>query len=151
MVRGAWERYLEPEKESELPLKEGPQVSTRPPPCNHSAFVDNSSVHQTNGGQEENAEFSNENIMVDRWTGDGRQNGGACVFSASAPGEDVPQNGNRAAVFRVCAQCNAGGEPLFPIPGTNLLVHQECRRFWAKANNGLPPGLDRTPALGPIG
>jgi Protein of unknown function (DUF3631) len=89
----AWDRYLEPEKESETPLKEGPQVSTRPSPCNHYAFDDNSSVHQRPGGQEENAELSSKSNAVDRWTGKGGQNGSARVFSASTPREDAPQNG----------------------------------------------------------
>jgi Protein of unknown function (DUF3631) len=51
--------------------------------------------------------------------------------------------GNRGE--RICAQCNAGGEPLYQVPGLDLWLHAECRRFWAKANNGLPPNLDRTP------
>jgi hypothetical protein len=54
---------------------------------------------------------------------------------------DVRGNGGE----RICAQCKARGEPLFPIDGTGLWLHKECRRFWAKANSGIPPSLDRTP------
>jgi hypothetical protein len=71
---------------------------------------------------------------------------------------------------RICAQCNAHGEPLYELEGTDLWLHRECRRFWLKAHpeyraNGSDPGpipilLDRTiiqvppgrpPALGPVG
>jgi putative DNA primase/helicase len=77
-----WDRYLETEKESEHPLKEGAQVSTCPPLCNHSVFDDNSSVHKQSGGQEENAEFCNENNAVDTWTGNGAPRGGERSFSS---------------------------------------------------------------------
>jgi hypothetical protein len=46
---------------------------------------------------------------------------------------------------RICAQCNAGGEPLHELEGTDLWLHRECRRFWLKAHpeyraNGSDPG-----------
>jgi hypothetical protein len=67
---------------------------------------------------------------------------------------DAPGSKELAEPPRICAQCNAGGEPLYPVPGTDLWLHPECRRFWAKANSGIPASVDRTPnppALGPEG
>jgi hypothetical protein len=75
--------------------------------------------------------------------------------------------GIRGNTPRTCAQCNAGGEPLYELEGTDLWLHLECRRFWLKAHpeyraNGSDPGPlpvflnrtvngDRQPALGPVG
>jgi hypothetical protein len=59
---------------------------------------------------------------------------------------------------RICAQCNAGGEPLLELDG--VLLHPECRRFWAGRDGlGIPEFLERTrevppdrrPGLGPPG
>lgn len=69
---------------------------------------------------------------------------------------DVRSNGEG----KICAQCNAGGEPLLPVDG--VWLHPECRRFWGKpdpwSNLDIPLSLDRRPvppdrrpALGPAG
>jgi hypothetical protein len=81
--------------------------------------------------------------------------------AGGADGADVPANG-RGGAGQKCAQCNAGGEPLEPVAGTDPLVelHPECRRFWFKDHpeaDGIPQSLrrsvppDRRPVLGPPG
>jgi Protein of unknown function (DUF3631) len=81
----------------------------------------------------------------------------------STPGADVADvadvrgNGGEED-SRICAQCNAGGEPLLELDG--VLLHPECRRFWAgrdglgiseflERTREVPP--DRRPGLGPPG
>jgi Protein of unknown function (DUF3631) len=72
-----------------------------------------------------------------------------------APLADIADvRGIREDTPRTCAQCNAGGEPLHRLEGSDLWLHLECRRFWLKAHpeyraNGSDPGpipilLDRT-------
>jgi uncharacterized protein DUF3631 len=92
-----WDRYLKNEEENTDTPTEGVQMSTRPLLCNHSAFDGTSSVHQTNGGQEENTEFCNENNAVDGWTGKAASRGGERSFS-SVPddGLDIPDFLRRA-------------------------------------------------------
>jgi hypothetical protein len=73
---------------------------------------------------------------------------------------------NRGDNARTCVQCNADGEPLYELEGTDAWLHLECRRFWLEAHpeyraNGSDPGPlpvflnrvngDRQPALGPVG
>jgi hypothetical protein len=57
---------------------------------------------------------------------------------------------------RICAQCNAGGEPLARVDGVDppVWLHPECRRFWFKDHpeaDGIPQIMRRAPALGPEG
>jgi Protein of unknown function (DUF3631) len=130
----AWARLLPEERTSPQDSVQDPPdsndlPSTRPPPCNQSAFTESSSVHGDSVDGKENAKFPNENNVVDGWTDKGAKNGGA--------GEGI------------CAQCNAGGEPLLRVNGAWL--HPECKRVWL--NGGIPPPLDRRlnpPALGPV-
>ena len=71
---------------------------------------------------------------------------------------DVRGNGG-AEDTQICAQCNAGGDPLLEVNG--VLLHPECQRFWAGRDGlGIPAFLerplepvppDRRPALGPEG
>jgi putative DNA primase/helicase len=95
--REAWERYLENERENARPQKQASQVSTRLPPCNHYGFDENSSVHQKNGGREQNAEFTSESNVVDGWTGEEAKNGGARVFSASTAPDEAVNNGSEGS------------------------------------------------------
>jgi Protein of unknown function (DUF3631) len=87
----AWERYLEPEKESEHPPKEAPQTYSRTVACNHSAFDDFSPVQPKSAVQEENAEKFNENNALYGCTGNGAPGGGERdVSPAPDDGLDIP-------------------------------------------------------------
>jgi putative DNA primase/helicase len=128
----AWGRYLETEKESEGPLKEGAQTCTRALPCNHYDFDDNSSVHQTNGAREENAEYSNENNAVHGCTGNGASRGGERSFSP------VPDNAlDLPASCRRCAHCGKNGTippSEIALPDRTVWLHRECEAAWMEKN-----------------
>ncbi len=81
-------------------------------------------------------------------------------------GEGKGKGRNPPSAARICAQCNAGGEPLYPVSGTDLWLHAECRWFWIKDHPeptssrdcGAVPDIlcrevpaDRRPSLGPLG
>ena len=120
-----WRRYLPPEKAEEaaggsdsdnLPF-------SRSPPCNDYAFAEKTAVHQNDGEREKIWHFSSEINAVNGRTG---------KTSKIAP--SVPE----AVDHRVCAQCNAGGEPLAQVEGVAppVYLHPECRRFWLKDHPG---------------
>jgi uncharacterized protein DUF3631 len=151
----AWDAYC-PIK---TPFPPGEAISKRRTVemCERSAEV---AVFQTVGEASSDAseprKLSDSHAGFDASTLQNGGNGSRLRFGRGAP--------------RICAQCNAGGEPLYELEGTDLWLHRECRRFWLKAHpeyraNGSDPGpvpifLDRTvdgvppdrrPALGPVG
>jgi hypothetical protein len=108
------------------------------------------SVGEVSSDASENGKLSHSHAGFDAST---LQNGG-----------NESKHGFDQGAPRICAQCNAGGEPVYELEGTDLWLHRECRRFWLKSHpeyraNGSDPGpvpifLDRTvrrPALGPVG
>jgi putative DNA primase/helicase len=132
----AWESYCP----GQTPLAEDSDVSKRRSvgmPMESAQVDDFRSVAEGNGDASKNANLSYSHAGFDLSTLRNGGNGGEGHSDQEGSPSDAP---------RICAQCNAGGEPLFPVEGTDLWLHKECRRFWAKANSGIPPSLDRTPS-----
>jgi hypothetical protein len=108
------------------------------------------SVGEASSDASENGKLSHSHADFDVSTLQNGENGRRPGFDQGAP--------------RICAQCNAGGEPLYELEGTELWLHRECRRFWLKTHpkyQRLRPGPDANlppaqsiefladPALGP--
>jgi hypothetical protein len=85
--------------------------------------------------------FYSEINAVDVSTGANPEIAPSFEFSADLAPADPLDDGPDTP--RICAQCNAGGEPLLRVPGTDLWLHPECRPFWARANDGIPDSMRR--------
>jgi Protein of unknown function (DUF3631) len=151
-LHDVWRRYLppkppSPQAEEARQARQAQQTSENGGSTQESV-ADGPYPEARQGGDERDAVSDVANTERDGATKrDGNNPTESTPVADVADVADVRPNGGG----RICAQCNAGGEPLYPVPGFDLWLHPECRRFWAKANNGLPPGLDRTPPLGPEG
>jgi len=161
----AWERYL-PEAEK---AEGGPNLDnlpfTRSPPCNDYTFAEKTAVHQDDGEREKIEHFSSEINAVNGRTGKTSEMAPS-ASDAADDGLDLPappdrrRNGKNVTPpdrgGRTCAQCNADGEPLAQVEGTDppVYLHPECQRFWFKDHpeaDGIRASLRRAPALGPAG
>jgi hypothetical protein len=140
----AWEVYCPVKTPSPDQSSEISRPSVQRP--EESAQVDGfASVQEASADGSKNGKLSYSHAGLDAWTDKNGGNGAKGCSDQEITPTLAPGNG------RICAQCNAGGEPLLDVDG--VLLHPECRRFWGKpdpwADLDIPPDLERRPKLGP--
>jgi hypothetical protein len=138
-----WECYLSPLHPAGSETSETNETSA------DSTTVFAPSASETHDHGSETPEQNVSDGVSDRFaSGNGKNPAKSTAVLAVPDVSLVPANGGGDS-SRTCAQCNAGGEPLYPLEGTDLLLHPECQRFWLKGHpdyraNGSDPweGLD---------
>jgi hypothetical protein len=132
--RGAWEAYC-PAKSSRAPEKEKFIRPSVPKPVDIEQVSDFASVPEAPWDGSKNSNLSYSHAGLDGWTDKkpkhGEQTTSAKVETPSGDPNDIP------STQRICAQCNADGEPLRKLKGSNPTVwlHPECKQFWLRDHN----------------
>jgi hypothetical protein len=145
-LHDAWLRYLPPSD-----AEEAKQAKQAKQALENGGFLqenvsDGPDAERNNPGAERN---NASDVSDSERNNETKRNGNSSTGSSTVSDvSDVSLPGaNRGE--RICAQCNAGGEPLLLIDG--VLLHVECRRFWGKpdpwAGLDIPDFLDRTAEL----
>jgi hypothetical protein len=139
-IHDAWTRYLPPV----TPQKREEREEREDPPENGGFSQKNLAGDANSKREEAPSEREEAGILADSKREDPLERD----ESNSTESKDIADLAEIADVRgntgeRICAQCNAGGEPLYSVDGTGAWLHAECRRFWVKANDGIPDRLRR--------
>jgi hypothetical protein len=144
-LHDVWLRYLPPLDSAEAREARGARETPENGGSSHEnlADVEDCEREEPPGERDESADLADSK----REEPSERDENNPAESNAPADLADLADvRGNRGE--RICAQCNAGGEPLLLIDG--VLLHVECRRFWGKPDPwaGIPDFLDRTAEVG---